>query len=137
MVRSNGMKRMILYNKTNMQSFQECDQSFWAIAPSTTNSRGNKQATILSTSGNISNSTPIAIQLTEKDNPLNCPFGASNWADAPSCDRFNLDFAAPDDLLCFFNKADEKIVELAQDASENLFGKKLSMDESGICISRW
>jgi len=102
-----------------MQTFQQCDLSAWSIAPPTTNSKGNRQAAI------ISNSTPISIQLSDKNDPLKCPFGASSWADSPS-DRLNLDFTVPDKLLCFFSNADDKIMELAQNMSETLFGKQLS-----------
>jgi len=109
-----------------MQPYRECDLSSWSFSPPTTNAKGNKQASIIYKEGKTSK--PVTIQLCGNNESLRCPFGASSWGDALT-DRLNLDFSAPASLELFFENADEKIIELATNMSEALFGKKLNADE--------
>ena len=97
-----------------MQSYEQADIKGLAVGGLATDARGNKRAGF----------SPLAFKLPS----LRCPFGASLWQDAEG-DRKNICFSLDDQaVLDFFQRLDQRILELAYERSKEFFGAQHSME---------
>jgi hypothetical protein len=112
-----------------MLSISECDPATWRLAPVSLDARGNKRAAILADG-------PIAVKLTNKDQPLRAPFGASLWQDAEG-DRKNISFSCTPELDAWACTVDESVIRLASQSSVQLFGKQMTPNEVAEMYTPW
>ena len=97
-----------------MQSYEQADIKGLAVGGLAADARGNKRAGF----------SPFAFKLPS----LRCPFGASLWQDAEG-DRKNICFSLDNQaVLEFFERLDQRILELAYEKSKEFFGAQHSME---------